>query len=135
MGAEQSFEASAPPRGSCSHYATLGLDPRSFDEKALKKQYRMLALRWHPDRNIRHEHEAEEKFKQIQEAYEVLQDPAKRAEYDRELYEKREERHRKADDHGVTQPQRRQPSPHQPPPRQPPQHQPPQHQLPAQPCL
>ena len=69
MGAEQS----APPRH--SHYATLGLDPRSFDEKALKKQYRVLALRWHPDRNIGNESAAAEKFKLLQEAYEVRPRP------------------------------------------------------------
>ena len=68
-----------------SHYAMLGLDRHNFDERALKKQYRVLALKWHPDRNIGNEAAAAEKFKELQEAFEVLNDPKQRAAYDLEL--------------------------------------------------
>ena len=60
-----------------SHYAVLGL-PRNFDPEQLKKQYRLLALRYHPDRNRGHEAKAAEKFKTIREAYLVLRDPEQR---------------------------------------------------------
>ena len=45
--------------------------PNNFDEKILKKQYRLLALKYHPDKNPGN-HEAEEKFKEISSAYEFL---------------------------------------------------------------
>ena len=50
MGAEQSsFEQGDALRvGKHTHYAILGLDANNFDEKALKKHYRALALKWHP---------------------------------------------------------------------------------------
>ena len=51
-----------------SHYAVLGLHPREFSPELLKKQYRALALRWHPDRNRGSEEAAAEKFKEIQGA-------------------------------------------------------------------
>ncbi len=53
---------------------------RDADEKAIKDAFRELALRYHPDRNK--EPDAEERFKEIAEAYAVLSDPKKRAEYD-----------------------------------------------------
>lgn len=59
----------------------LGVD-RSVDEAALKKAYRQLAKKYHPDVNPG-DKEAEAKFKEINEAYEVLSDPQKRAAYDR----------------------------------------------------
>lgn len=62
------------------YYAVLGV-PRNADEKAIKDAFRRLALQYHPDRNK--QPEAEEKFKEIAEAYAVLSDPKKRAEYDR----------------------------------------------------
>lgn len=54
--------------------------PRDADAKAIKDAFRTLALKYHPDRNKAAD--AEERFKQIAEAYAVLSDPKKRAEYD-----------------------------------------------------
>jgi molecular chaperone DnaJ len=62
-------------------YETLGVS-READEKALKSAYRKLAMQYHPDRNP-DDAEAEAKFKEVNEAYETLKDPQKRAAYDR----------------------------------------------------
>jgi len=62
-------------------YETLGVD-RSADEKELKSAFRKLAMKFHPDRNPGDE-ACEHKFKEINEAYETLKDPQKRAAYDR----------------------------------------------------
>jgi len=59
----------------------LGID-RNADEATIKKAYRKLAMKYHPDRNPDNK-EAEEKFKELGEAYEVLSDADKRAAYDR----------------------------------------------------
>ena len=61
------------------YYEILGV-PRQADEKAIKDAFRQLALKYHPDRNK--EPGAADKFKQIAEAYAVLSDPQKRADYD-----------------------------------------------------
>jgi molecular chaperone DnaJ len=61
------------------YYDTLGV-PRSADEKEIKKAYRNLARKYHPD--VCKEPGAEEKFKQINEAYSVLSDDQKKAQYD-----------------------------------------------------
>lgn len=63
------------------YYEVLGVD-RSADDATIKKAYRKLAMKYHPDRNP-DDKEAEEKFKEIGEAYEVLSDADKRAAYDR----------------------------------------------------
>ncbi|URD93082.1 DnaJ [Musa troglodytarum] len=55
---------------------------RSATDEDLKKSYRRLAIRWHPDKNPSNKEEAEAKFKQISEAYEVLSDAQRRAIYD-----------------------------------------------------
>jgi len=55
---------------------------RSSSETEIKKSYRKLAMKYHPDRNPDNK-EAEEKFKALSEAYEVLKDPEKRSIYDR----------------------------------------------------
>ncbi|CAN6583577.1 unnamed protein product [Malus baccata var. baccata] len=55
---------------------------RNAGEDDLKKGYRRLAMKWHPDKNPNNKKEAEAKFKQISEAYEVLSDSQKRAIYD-----------------------------------------------------
>ncbi|MEM1289069.1 MAG: molecular chaperone DnaJ [Pseudomonadota bacterium] len=62
-------------------YDLLGV-PRDADERALKSAFRKKAMQYHPDRNPGDE-EAEQKFKAINEAYEVLSDGQKRAAYDR----------------------------------------------------
>ncbi|HEX6589456.1 MAG TPA: molecular chaperone DnaJ [Longimicrobiales bacterium] len=63
------------------YYELLGV-PRDADADAIKKAYRRLAIQYHPDKNGGSK-EAEEKFKEATEAYEVLRDPQKRAAYDR----------------------------------------------------
>ena len=62
-------------------YEVLGV-PRSADETAIKKAFRSLARELHPDVNT-DDPQAEEKFKQAAEAYEILSDPERRATYDR----------------------------------------------------
>lgn len=62
------------------YYEVLGVD-RNADDSELKAHYRKLALKYHPDRNPG-DKEAEEKFKEASEAYEVLRDPHKRSIYD-----------------------------------------------------
>ena len=63
------------------YYELLGLS-RDADLEEIKKRYRKLAFKYHPDRNEGSK-EAEELFKQVTEAYEVLRDPEKRSMYDR----------------------------------------------------
>jgi molecular chaperone DnaJ len=68
--------------GKRDYYEVLGVS-RSATDQELKSAYRKLALQHHPDRNPAQKEEAEEKFKEITEAYGVLADPEKRAAYDR----------------------------------------------------
>jgi DnaJ-class molecular chaperone len=63
------------------YYQILGV-PKNAAEKDIKSTYRKLAKKWHPDANPNNQKEAEEKFKEIQEAYEVLGDSDKRRKYD-----------------------------------------------------
>lgn len=72
------WAARPPPR---NHYAVLGL---GFEATAaeIKKAYRAAALKWHPDKNPERGEKAEKMFKDIQEAFETLSDPAKRRDFD-----------------------------------------------------
>ena len=62
-------------------YEVLGVG-READAEEVKRAYRKLAMQYHPDRNVG-DKEAEEKFKEAAEAYEVLSDPERRQIYDR----------------------------------------------------
>eukprot|EP00079_Xenopus_tropicalis_P030098 XP_012825839.1 PREDICTED: dnaJ homolog subfamily B member 2 isoform X1 [Xenopus tropicalis] len=63
------------------YYDILGV-PRNASQDDIKRAYRKLALRWHPDKNPDNKEHAERKFKDIAEAYEVLSDREKREAYD-----------------------------------------------------
>ena len=62
------------------YYKILGVS-KNADEKEIKKNYRKLSLKYHPDRNP-NDKEAEEKFKEVAEAYRVLSDKELRQRYD-----------------------------------------------------
>ncbi|XP_062972865.1 dnaJ homolog subfamily B member 2-like isoform X2 [Elgaria multicarinata webbii] len=64
------------------YYEALGV-PRNASPDDIKKAYRKKALQWHPDKNPDNKEHAEQKFKEIAEAYEVLSDKSKREVYDR----------------------------------------------------
>jgi len=68
--------------GKKDYYEILGV-PRDATQEEIKRAYKKLAKKWHPDLNPENKEEAEEKFKEITEAYQVLSDPEKRAQYDR----------------------------------------------------
>jgi len=77
--ASASSSSSEPP----DYYEVLGVS-RGSSEDEVKKAYRKMALKWHPDKNTGENKEhAEKKFKEISEAYQVLSDPEKRGIYDR----------------------------------------------------
>ncbi|MCX7803848.1 MAG: molecular chaperone DnaJ [Planctomycetota bacterium] len=71
-----------PEKQKRDYYEVLGI-PRDAKPEDIKKAFREMAKKWHPDRNPDNRKEAEEKFKEAAEAYEVLSDPEKRAAYDR----------------------------------------------------
>uniref|UniRef100_A0A182KH11 DnaJ homolog subfamily C member 21 n=1 Tax=Anopheles christyi TaxID=43041 RepID=A0A182KH11_9DIPT len=63
------------------HYEVLGIT-RAAEADEIKKSYRKLALRWHPDKNLDNAEEANQQFLLVQAAYDVLSDPQERAWYD-----------------------------------------------------
>lgn len=63
------------------YYKTLGV-AKTATEDEIKKAYRKLAIKWHPDKNPGNEEEAEKKFEEVAEAYGILSDSEKRKEYD-----------------------------------------------------
>ena len=63
------------------YYHILGV-PRNASKEAIKKAYRKLAMKYHPDRNQGNEKWANEKFKEINEAYGIIGDPEKKKQYD-----------------------------------------------------
>ncbi|XP_062356394.1 dnaJ homolog subfamily B member 8 [Cinclus cinclus] len=77
------------------YYKVLGLEEDASQDD-IKKSYHKLALKWHPDKNPKNKEEAEKKFKEIVEAYEVLSDPRKRSLYDKSVEESRALRERAA---------------------------------------
>ena len=62
------------------YYEVLGLEKGASDDE-IKRAFRKLAIKYHPDKNQGNK-EAEQKFKEINEAYQVLSDPEKKAQYD-----------------------------------------------------
>ena len=71
-----------PPTMKTDYYETLSVE-RTASDGEIKSAYRKLAMQFHPDRNPNNP-EAEEKFKECSEAYQVLSDADKRAAYDRD---------------------------------------------------
>ena len=63
-------------------YNILGIN-KSASSSEIKKAYRKLAMKWHPDRNKNNKKQAEEKFKEIGKAYEILSNPEKRKIYEK----------------------------------------------------
>ncbi len=64
-----------------NYYKVLGIEKNATPEQ-IKKAYRKLAMKWHPDRNPDNKEESEKQFKEIGEAYSVLNDAKKRKTYD-----------------------------------------------------
>jgi DnaJ-class molecular chaperone len=79
--------AANPPRR--DYYEVLGVQKTATADE-IKKAYRRLAITWHPDKNPDNKAEAEERFKEISGAYQILSDPDKRQKYDQFGFEAEE---------------------------------------------
>eukprot|EP00435_Cladocopium_sp_Y103_P011737 s312_g3.t1 len=64
-----------------SYYEVLGV-AKDADDRQIKKAYREKALKWHPDKNPENREEAEKRFREVAEAYEVLSNADRRRQYD-----------------------------------------------------
>jgi len=64
-----------------NYYEILNIE-KNADSEQIKKAYRKLAMKWHPDKNPYNKEEAEKKFKELSEAYQVLSNPQKKEIYD-----------------------------------------------------
>jgi len=64
-----------------NYYETLGVD-RSSTLEEIKNAYKNLSLKWHPDKNLNNKEEVEEKFKEINKAYQIISDSELRLSYD-----------------------------------------------------
>ena len=60
-----------------NYYEVLGIKKNASDTE-IKKAYKKMAVRWHPDKNLDNKQYSEKKFKEISEAYQVLSDPEKK---------------------------------------------------------
>lgn len=74
-----SRKLSAPMAAERDYYEVLGVE-RGADDAAIKRAFRKLAQQWHPD--VNQDAQAQERFKEINEAYQVLSDPQRRQQYD-----------------------------------------------------
>jgi len=74
-----------------NYYEILGID-KGANQEEIKKAFRRMASLYHPDHNPQNPGEAEEKFKEINQAYEVLGDGSRRRQYDRLLQQRRQGR-------------------------------------------
>ncbi|CAM9782882.1 unnamed protein product, partial [Laminaria digitata] len=74
----------AAAAASKTYYSVLGVEP-NVSQDGLKRAYRRAAVKWHPDKNTGNTKQAEKKFKEIQQAYDVLRDPRSRGDYDDDL--------------------------------------------------
>ena len=71
------------------YYEVLGVEKTATPDE-IKRSYRKLAIRWHPDKNLNNKEEAEERFKEISVAYTILSDETKRSNYDKFGFEAEE---------------------------------------------
>ena len=67
----EEFVKALDPRGEKNAYRVLGITEDATQEE-IKRRYKKLAVKWHPDRNPNNKEEAQQKFMEIQEAYEIL---------------------------------------------------------------
>jgi hypothetical protein len=84
--AERNTSSIAVTMSEINYYDVLQL-PKNSSDVDIKKAYRKLAMKWHPDKNPDNAEEAARKFQEIGEAYDVLSDVEKRATYDQFGYE------------------------------------------------